>query len=95
MRFGEVLVLADEHNHRAPKVLCLVLLQSVANDFGFADVGQAVAGVGVDPKQEVDARALQLIPREQVFEFGTWCSQRLPGPVGHLANAQPSRVAVG
>jgi hypothetical protein len=44
MSLGQILVLTDEDDGRNPKLLCLVLLQSLANDLRFADVCAARVG---------------------------------------------------
>jgi hypothetical protein len=43
MSLGQVLILAYKDDGRNPEFLCLVLLQSVANDFRFTNVSTGYA----------------------------------------------------
>ena len=53
MSLGQVLVLADEDDGRNPKLLRLVLLQSLANDLRLADVSARCVGKGVAANENV------------------------------------------
>ena len=94
MCLREVLVLADEDNHRIPEVLGLVLLQPISNDFGRADICQVRARFCIDTEQEVDARTLEFISREKIIQLSPWRSKGLSGPVENLADAQALGVAL-
>src|ERR1035437_8815428 len=60
MSLGQVLVLADEDDGRNPKLLRLVLLQSLANDLRLADVSARCVGKGVAANENVDPRLVEL-----------------------------------
>ena len=55
MRFCEVLVLAHKHNCGDPKLLGLVLLEPLANNFGLSDVRTGGVGQGVGTNEDIDA----------------------------------------
>ena len=52
---GQILVLAHESNSVNPEFLVPVLLESVADDFGFTDVGSLLSRVLVNTDQNVNA----------------------------------------
>lgn len=94
MRFREVFVLAHEHDNGVPEVPGFMLLQPVPDHLRLADVCEVVASVRVDAKQEVDPRACELVPGEEVFEFRSRRCERLAGPVRHFADPEASGIPV-
>jgi hypothetical protein len=94
VRFGQVLVFADEDDHGGPKVPRLVLLQPVPDDFRFTDIREVVASLRVDPEQEVDARALGLLPGEKVVQLGSRRCKCLSGPIGHFADPEAPGISL-
>jgi len=51
MCLSEILVFANKNNRRDPKLLCLVLLESVANDFRLTDVRSRCIGKRIAAKR--------------------------------------------
>ena len=56
MGLSQVLVLADEDNGGTQKLLCLVLLESLANDLLLADVSAACVSKRVVANEYIDSR---------------------------------------
>ena len=61
MCLSEILVLADENDGRNPKLLCLVLLESLANDFRLSDVRAGCVGKRVVANEDIDARLFEFL----------------------------------
>lgn len=53
------------------------MLETIADDFGLANVGKVVTRVWVDAEEEVDPRALRLFASEQVVDLGARSGQSL------------------
>jgi len=61
MSLGQVLVLADKDDGRNPKLLCLVLLQPLANDLSFAYVGAWCVGNRVAANEDIDSGLVEFL----------------------------------
>ena len=93
MGLRQVLVLADEHYGRNPKFLAFVLLEALANNLRFSDVGAGYVGEWVTAGENVNARLVEFLSCKELVKFGAWCSDSLARPVGDLGSAQALRVA--
>ena len=61
MSLGQVLVLADEDDGRNPKLLRLVLLQSLANDLRLADVSAGCVGERVASDEDINSGLVEFL----------------------------------
>ena len=61
MSLGQVLVFADEDDGRNPKLLGLVLLQSLANDLRLADVSAQCVGKRVAANEDIDSGLVEFL----------------------------------
>lgn len=88
MRFGEVLVLTYEYDCRNPKLFHLVLLDSIANDFGLTYVSVRLIRPWIPPGEYVYARFLDLLARKEFFELGSRGGNGFPTPVRDFSSAK-------
>ncbi len=70
-----------------PKLLCLMLLESVPNDLHLADVSAGCVGLRVVPNEHVNSGLIEFLATQQLIKFGTGCSDGLSCPVGDLSRA--------
>ncbi len=66
MRLSKVLILADKDDGGDPKLLRLVLLQSLTNDLGLADVSASCIGKRVAPNQDIDTSLFEFLASQKV-----------------------------
>ena len=66
MSLGQVLVLADEDDGRNPKLLGLVLLQSIANDLRLADVSAGRVGMRVAANEDIDSGLVEFLTSQKL-----------------------------
>jgi hypothetical protein len=93
MSFGQVLVLANENNGRNPKFLCLVLLDSIADDFSLTDVCARRVGNRVGSDEDIDSSLVEFLSCEKLIKFGAGSRDCLAGPVGDFGGAQTLSVS--
>jgi hypothetical protein len=87
MSLGQVLVLANEDDGRNPELLCLVLLESLANDLRLTDVGAGCVGKGVTAKEYIDSCLVEFFASQELINFGPGSGDSLSGPVRDLTSA--------
>ncbi len=61
MGLGQVLVFADKDDGRNPELLCLVLLESLANDLRLADVSAGCVGKRVVANEYIDSGLVEFL----------------------------------
>ena len=61
MCLSQILVLADKNDGRNPKLLCLMLLESIANDLRLADLGASCVGKRVVANEDIDASLFEFL----------------------------------
>ena len=58
---GQVLVLANKDDSRHPKLFCLVLLQSLTNNFRLADVGARRVRNRIVANEDIDSCVVEFV----------------------------------
>jgi hypothetical protein len=59
MGLGQVLVLADKDDGGYPELFCFMLLQSLANDLRFANVGAGGVGLRVVANKDINSSLVE------------------------------------
>ena len=93
MRLRKVLILADEHDGRDPKLLGLMLLQAFANYFCLADVGEWHVRTWIRSSEDVNACLFGSYTQKQLVTLCSRRSYRLAGPVGDFGCSETLRVS--
>jgi len=66
MCLGQIFILADENNGRDPKLLCLMLLESLANYLRLADICASCIGNRVAANKDIDSGLFEFLSSEKL-----------------------------
>ncbi len=94
MSLREIFVFADKDDCGIPKILCFMLLQSITDNFGLANISQRITRFRIGTKEKINPGAFSLFSSKQIIKLYPRGSECFPGPVRHLSNAQSFGIAM-